>query len=209
MGTDSTKPNREPASLGQFGTALLTDCLGRFGAMTGAIRRFAGDGMAGPAVTVEVAAGENGTIHRALATASAGDVLVVAAGGGVDRAVWGGVLARAALARGLAGVVIDGAVRDVDDLVAIGLPTFASASTPLGPHKGWPGRVGFPVACSGVVVQPGDVVVGDSDGVAVIPADRIDEIHRLAEARRTVEEEWLRRIALGESTVEILGLDSE
>jgi 4-hydroxy-4-methyl-2-oxoglutarate aldolase len=165
--------------------------------------------MAGPAITVEVVGGENGTIHRALESASEGSVLVVAAGGGLDRAIWGGVLARAAVARGVVGVVIDGAVRDVDDLVAIGLPTFAVGSTPLGPHKGWPGRAGLAIACAGVVVRPGDVVVGDGDGVAVVPADQIDETYRMATARLANEEEWLRRIALGESTVEILGLESD
>lgn len=194
-------------SLSDFGTAIITDCLGRFGGMVGGIHRVAGGRMAGQALTVQVVSGENGTIHRALSLAVPGSVLVVAAGGGLERAVWGEVLARAALSKGLAGVVIDGAVRDLDALGEVNLPTFARGAAPAGPHKGWVGRISCPVACGGVVVHPGDLIVGDGDGVAVVPADDIERIYELASARQALEAEWLERISRGESTVEILGLD--
>lgn len=193
----------------EFGTGLITDCMGRFGAMDGGIRRIAGGRLAGAAVTVEVVAGENGTIHRTLAGAAPGSVLVVAAGRSVERAVWGEVLARAAVRQRIAGVVIDGAVRDIDRLREIGLPTFARAYCPLGPHKGWAGRSGLPVACGGVVVQPGDTIVGDADGVAVIPAVSAGDVYALATARRQLEAQWLERVEQGESTIDILGLREE
>ncbi len=194
-------------SLDSFGTALITDCLGRFGGMRGDIRLLVGERVAGKAMTVQVVPGENGTIHRAVARATAGSVLVVAAGGGLERAVWGEVLARAAVAKGIAGVVIDGAVRDLEALRTVGLPTFALGAAPLGPHKGWAGRIGAPVACAGVVVHDGDLVVGDGDGVAVIPAADVERTRELASARQALEAGWLERIARGESTVDILGLE--
>jgi 4-hydroxy-4-methyl-2-oxoglutarate aldolase len=164
--------------------------------------------MVGPAVTVQAAAGENGTIHRALEIAEPGSVLVMSSGGNLERAVWGGVLAHAAVARRIAGVVVDGAVRDVSELMEIGIPTYACGRTPLGPHKAWPGRIGIPVACGDVIVSPGDIVIGDLDGVAVIPSAAEEKIYDEAEARLTLEQQWLERIARGESTVRILGLDS-
>lgn len=192
-----------------FGTGVISDCMGRFGGMDGGIIRIAGTVVAGPATTVQVVAGENGTIHRRLGTAQEGSVLVVAAGGSLERAVWGEVLASAARSRRIAGVVIDGAVRDVDRIREIGLPTFARGTCPSGPHKGWPGRVDEPIACGGVVVRPGDIVVGDGDGVVVIPTERADTVFELAAERQQLEKAWLDRIAHGDSTLDILQLSDE
>ncbi|NJD28039.1 MAG: hypothetical protein FIA92_07045 [Chloroflexi bacterium] len=192
-----------------FPTGLIADCQGRLGAMAGYMHRLAGDRTAGPALTVQVVAGENGTIHRALLSTRPGDVLVIDAGGYRDRAVWGEVLARAALKRGVAGVVIDGAVRDVDRLRQLGLPTWACGATPAGPHKGWTGRIGAPIACAGVNVSRGDTIVGDADGIVVIPAATVDVVYRGAVERRDQEAQWLRRIEAGESTVTILGINEE
>jgi 4-hydroxy-4-methyl-2-oxoglutarate aldolase len=202
-------PMTEALDWSRFSTGLITDCMGRFGAMDGGIHRIVGHVMSGPALTVQVIAGENGTIHHGLAVAAEGSVLVVAAGGRLDRAVWGEVLARAALARSIAGVVIDGAVRDVDGLRDAAIPTFARGLAPAGPHKGWPGRLGVPIACGGVVVMPGDTIVGDGDGVAVVAAEEASDIYELAVARQSLEAEWLERIASGESTVGVLALERE
>lgn len=191
----------------QLSTSLLVDCRGRFGAMNGSVHRIVGNHLAGPAVTVEVMAGENGTIHRALSEAPSGSVLVIAAGGYVDRAVWGDILAQAALQRGIAGVVVDGAVRDIDALKRVGLPTWAKGTSAAGPHKGWVGRIGRAIACAGVVVEPNDVIVADGDGVAVIPAAEEAEIHAAAVERQLMEQEWSVRISRGETTTSVLGLD--
>lgn len=116
-------------------------------------------------------------------------------------------MTRAALERGVVGAVIDGAVRDVDEIIDLGFPIFARATCPGGPHKGFRGVIGVSVQCGGVVVNQGDIVVGDADGVTVVPADRAGEalaaLSRLAER----EQRWLERIRTGESTVEILGIE--
>jgi 4-hydroxy-4-methyl-2-oxoglutarate aldolase len=189
-------------------TSLVSDCLGRLQAMAGEIRRLAGSRVAGPAFPVEVVAGESGTLHRALLVAPPGSVLVVAAGGYTGRAVWGEILTVAALQRGLRGLVLDGVVRDLDAIAAHGFPVFARGTCPAGPHKSPPGRSGEPVACGGVVVAPGDVVLGDGDGVVVVPAAAAEEVHARARERLGQEQEWLRRLRGGETTVEILGLDA-
>lgn len=187
-------------------TATLSDAMGRVGAMDGAIRRLSGRRLLGPAYTVLTGAGDSSTIHRALEHAAPGSVLVVDAEGGTARAVWGSVLTIAAMARGVAGAVIDGAVRDLDGIAAVGFELYARATCPAGPHKGFRGRHGVPVQCGGVVVNPGDVVVGDGDGVVVVPAAAVGDV--LAEVERVAarEREWVDRIRGGESSAEILGL---
>jgi 4-hydroxy-4-methyl-2-oxoglutarate aldolase len=183
--------------------------MGRFGGMNAGIRRLVGDRIAGPAVTVEVVSGENLTIHRALARAPAGSVLVIAAAGNTERAVWGEILATAAVQRGLVGVVIDGVVRDLDRLGQLDLPTFARGSCPMGPHKGWRGRENVPVSCGGAVVHPGDVVVGDGDGVVVIPGSTAREVHEMASARLLQEADWLGGVRDGRSTLDVLELKED
>lgn len=128
-------------------------------------------GAVGPAVTVRTARGDNRAVHEALTRASAGDVLVVDAGGHAEAAVWGGLLSQSAVAHDVAGVVVDGAVRDVEEIRALDFPVFARDTTPRGCSKRAPGELEVPVSCGGVVVEPGDVVVGDADGVAVVDAE--------------------------------------
>ncbi|MDF1595214.1 MAG: hypothetical protein P1T08_03825 [Acidimicrobiia bacterium] len=187
--------------------ANLSDVIGRVGAMDGGIRRLSGRRMAGPAHTVVTGTGDSSTIHRALVHAQPGSVLVVDAQGGTARAVWGAVMTAAAMARGIVGVVIDGAVRDIDEVAATGLSVYARATCPAGPHKGFRGAHGVPIQCGGVVVNPGDVVVGDADGVTVVPALQAEAA--LAAVARVIsaEREWMDRIRAGESTADILGLE--
>jgi RraA family protein len=127
--------------------------------------------MAGPAVTVTVPAGSQEVRKEAMALMQEGDVLVVDARGIAVFAVLGGKLAEGLKKRGIAGVVIDGSVRDAGEIEALGLPVFCRGETPAAAPKTGAGEVNVPVACGGVVVQPGDVVVGDSNGVAVVPKD--------------------------------------
>lgn len=189
-----------------LGTGQIGDCMGRFGAMNADIRCLVGGKLSGPALTVEVAAGENGTIHRAIAEARPGSVLVISAGADMSRAVWGEILCRAATKRGIRGVVIDGAVRDLDDLRDLRMPTFARGSTPAGPHKGWPGRINAPISCGGTVVNPADTVVADGDGVVVIPAADVPRIYQDSLERSELEDEWIRRIDAGELSTNVLGI---
>lgn len=185
--------------------ALVSDCMQRSGAMDGGIRRLAGSRLCGPAFPVRTVAGDNRTLHLALTAVPNGSVLVINAEGHLDRAVWGEVLTHAALAAEVRGVVLDGAVRDIDAIASMGFPLFARGVNPAGPHKGWTGQIGGTISCGGVVVGEGDIVLGDGDGVVVVPEERAGEILEAAEKRAEVEEAWLRRIADGESTADILG----
>ena len=185
--------------------ALVSDCQERSGAMDGRIRRFAGSSLCGPAYPVRTVAGDNRTLHLALTQVPCGAVLVINAEGHLDRAVWGEVLTRAAQAAGVLGLVLDGAVRDVDAIASLDFPLFARAANPAGPHKGWTGQIGGTISCGGVVVAEGDVVLGDGDGIVVVPRERAAKVLEAAEDRAEKEQQWLRRIADGESTADIFG----
>jgi regulator of RNase E activity RraA len=113
--------------------------------------------------------GDNLAIHRALDDARPGDVLVVNANAETNRAVFGDLLGEICLAKGVTGIVIDGAVRDVDELAGQGLAVYARGISPAGPWKNGPGRIGFPVACGNIVCNPGDAIIGDNDGIIVVP----------------------------------------
>lgn len=156
--------------LGLCSTGVIADAMHRLGAMDGGIRAvWTGARLAGPALTVWVRAGDNARIHEAIALASSGDVLVVNAQGSLTHAVFGELMALTCQARGLAGIVVDGAVRDAAALAVAGFPTFARGACASGPLKDGTGEVGFPTACGGVVCAAGDLVVADGDGVVVVP----------------------------------------
>jgi len=187
--------------------ASLSDAIGRVGAMDGGIRRLCGRRMVGPAHTVLTGTGDSSSIHRALVDAPPGSVVVVDAQGGTARAVWGNVLTVAAMARGVVGAVIDGAVRDIDEIAALGFTIYARATCPAGPHKGFRGRHGVPIQCGGVMVGPGDVVVGDADGVTVVPASQLDSVLGAVEQVVAREQTWKDRISAGEASAAILGVE--
>ncbi len=157
----------------QVSVATVSDALERLWVLDGGIRAmWPGAACVGAALPVYTRAGDNLAVHRALGIARPGDVLVVNGQGDTTRALLGGLMAGRARKLGLAGIVVDGAVRDVDEIASVGLPVFARASTPAGPYKNGPAEIGLPVACGGVVCSPGDIVCGDADGVAVVPYPR-------------------------------------
>lgn len=179
--------------LGALPTAAVSDVLERQAGAPGLLpvpgTLPAGTVVAGPALTVRTAPGDNLAIHQALDLAEPGDVLVVDGRGYAERAVLGGLLGRYAASRGVAAIVVDGAVRDVSDLVRTGLPVLARAVTHVGPWKNGPGELRGPVSCAGAVVAQGDVVVVDEDGVAVVPAARASEAAAAGEALVAAEAE--------------------
>ena len=200
----------DPANFAEWeglSTAVISDCLERFQVMDSGIKRISGTGLIGPAFTVEAMVGDNSPLHRAVAAAPSGSILVVDAGGYENRAVWGEVLTRTAQVLGLGGAVIDGAVRDSDALRATGLPVYARSVSPAGPHKGWSGRIGERIQCGGVALDVGDLVVADDDGVVVVPVRLTETTLNAAKVRRGREGEWLERIQQGESSVSVIGLD--
>jgi regulator of RNase E activity RraA len=195
------------AGLGRVSTSILSDCLDRLNAMNSVLQPIApGKTFAGPAFTVEEMEGGNLMSHLALKFLQAGDVLVIDGKGVTTRAGWGGLQTLAAQRKGAAAVIIDGAVRDRDEIFKLGLPVYARAVTPAGPHKGWAGRVNLPVSCGGVVVHAGDVIVGDGDGVVVVPREQATPILEKARERLRMEQDWFRRVEAGENTADFLGM---
>ena len=195
----------EPSAWDGLPSSVISDCLDRFQVMDSAIRSLTHQRMVGPAFTVETMAGENSTIHRAVYNAPAGSVLAIDADGYDQRAVWGEILTVAAKHGGIAGVVIDGAVRDIDAIRERSYPVFARAVCAAGPHKGWRGRIGTTIQCGGVVVSPGDILVCDEDGVVVVPREGAEEIAAVARERLALESSWIERVDAGETTLEIVG----
>jgi regulator of RNase E activity RraA len=175
--------------------------------MDGGIRRLCGRQMAGPAHTVLTGTGDSSSLHRSLEDALPGSVLVVDAQGGIARAVWGSVLTVAAMERGVVGAVIDGAVRDIDEITALGFTLYARATCPAGPHKGFRGFHRVPIQCGGIVVNPGDIIVGDADGVTVVPAAQVGTVLAAVERVEALERGWIDRIRAGEPVAKILGVE--
>jgi regulator of RNase E activity RraA len=206
---DPGPPRAVVDALAAFPTGIVSDCLNRMGAMDGRVRALVpGARLCGPAVTVEEVEGGNLMSHAALELAEAGDVLVIDAKGVTTRACWGGVQTLAARRRGAAGVVAFGSVRDVEDIAALGLPVFALGACAGGPLKGWGGNVNAPIACGGVAVRAGDLVLGDDDGVVVVPQELAAELPALCAERVAREEGWTRAIEAGATSVEAVGLRS-
>ncbi|BCJ50455.1 methyltransferase [Actinoplanes sp. NBRC 14428] len=163
--------------MGEVPAANVGDALQRMTVMDGGIRLFTERAaLLGNALTVDVRSGDNLAVHRALDEARPGDVLVVNGHGDMTRALIGDLIGEIMVNAGVVGAVIDGAVRDVRALSGMGLAVYARAVTPAGPFKDGPGAVGVPVAVGGVVVAAGDVLVGDADGVVVVPRHRVREV---------------------------------
>jgi regulator of RNase E activity RraA len=157
------------AEAAQYPSSILADVAGRRGALSGRIAPLAPSmRFAGPAITVEVRPGDNLMIHAAMAVAQPGDVIVVDGKGDVSSALMGEIMSQQCVALGVVAVVIDGAVRDSEAIRELGFPMFAAGLNPNGPTKSVSGRLNHPIAIGGVSVSPGDLVVGDADGVTVI-----------------------------------------
>lgn len=156
-----------------------------------------GTPMCGSAMTVRVRSGDNKMIHEALELVRPGDVIVVDGGADETRALIGEIMASVANMRGAAGFVLDGAVRDTAALAGSSFPCFARASIHLGPYKNGPGEINVPVTIGGMTVNPGDIVVGDADGVVAFSQDIASALLAATRAQSEKEEEILRQIAKG------------
>jgi len=167
-----------------------------------------GASLAAPAYTVGCTPGDNLAVHVGVTKAPAGSVLVVDVGEVPDRGYWGEVLTTASEAAGLVGLVIDGGVRDVAALEAHGFPVFSSTIALTGASKEQPGTVGAPVRIGGITVSQGDWVVGDVDGVTVIPAGSLAAVRAAGQARESKEAGFFTALRDGKTTVELLDLDA-
>ncbi len=178
----------------------IGDCVRKMNCMFGGIRAFNHKNLLGPAFTVKVPSGDNLVAQAALDYAQPGDIIVIDGAGYTDRALVGGMMLAYAELRKLGGFVVNGAVRDLADIQSSVLPVFAKAATPLGPYREGPGEINVPVVCGGQVVMPGDILVGDADGLVVIPRRDAAELLELARCNLAGEQNELERMKQGNFT---------
>ncbi len=187
--------------------AAVSDCLNRGHALDGGIKPL--DKVmriVGQARTVRCMVGDNSALHAAINLVQPGDVLVADAGGFLGNAIWGGLMTEAALGKKIGGLVIDGAVRDSAEIVESGFPCFSRGVVPAGPHKNFGGEIDGPIACGGVAVRVGDLVIADADGVTIVPIERVEGVFSAYQALKEKEARALSELARGGTLAEIYGV---
>ena len=178
--------------------ANVSDCMSRMTAGGARLRPMhSGSRMAGPALTVKTRPGDNLMVHKALQLAVPGDVIVVDAGGDLTNAIIGEIMVGDAVLRQLGGIVINGAIRDAGALRAGDFPVFAAGVTHRGPYKDGPGEINVPIAIDGMVIEPGDLVIGDEDGLLCVPYAEAANLLAAAQAKQEVEARMVAGIADG------------
>jgi 4-hydroxy-4-methyl-2-oxoglutarate aldolase len=192
--------------LGRYAAATLHEVMGKRNDLRADIKPvWKGCKVCGPAFTVKVPDGDNLPIHLALAVAPANTVIVAETGNYVDGAIWGELNSVAAQARGILGLVTDGAVRDVENIEILGFPIFSPAIDMHGLSKDHAGEVDVPVTCGGVRIEPGDYVVGDADGVVAVPRGEVEDVMEAARQREEREAGIMEELRRGGLTIDLLG----
>lgn len=208
IGKDFTRPeNLEPfAELKSYGTPAVSDAMNRFNTMDAQIKPFVDDLLiGGPALTVRMRAGDNLMLHKAIALAQPGDVIVVDTTGTTNYSVLGDLMSASAMKMGIAGIIVDGAVRDVGDLKKHRYPIFAKAVIPAVGDKAGPGEINYPISCGGVPVLPGDYIIADNNGVVVVKPEELEEV--LEGARKKMAYEKIRRQEIEEGNIAKADID--
>ena len=183
-----------------FAASILADVAGRRGTLDGRIAPLSHSmRLAGPAFTVEVRPGDNLMIHAAMTLAKPGDVLVVDGKGDRTCALMGSIMINACKALGLAGVVLDGSHRDTEELLELGFPFYSIGANPNGPTKFVPGRINWPISCGGIAISPGDLIIGDADGVVVIEREKAESLLDQAAVKVTDERTRIADIVAGKN----------
>mgnify|MGYP002655698728 CR=1 FL=1 len=179
-------------------TPHISDNLNRLHAINSSLRPYHKEGkLLGTAITVKTRPGDNLMVHKAIEVAEPGDVIVVDAGGDTTNAIIGEIMLEISKKRGITGFIIDGAIRDTGAFMKGDFPVYAKGVTHRGPYKDGPGEINVPVSIGGMVVHPGDLLVGDEDGVAVIPVDKAEEILALVKKQEIREKEIFEEIEEG------------
>ena len=181
-----------------FETPDISDILNRMYTMAPEIRNMVNDKpLVGPALTVKVFPGDNLMVHKALDAARPGDVVVIDTSGSQRNAVLGDLVANKAKHRGIAGFIVDGLVRDLPGLIEAGLPVFARGVTPFGPlHRG-PGELNYSISCGGIVVNPGDIIVADTSGIAVVRREVAEETVKRLRTHRARMQQYVADVKAG------------
>jgi RraA family protein len=183
------RPPKELIDLFKDATvANIDDCMNRTAAVNYAIKPYNKCKLLGTAFTIKVPPGDNLMVHKALDMAKPGDVLVIAAGGETERAILGELMVTYLKVKGVAGVVVDGCIRDADAISKMDIPVYAKGATPNGPYKNGPGEINTVVSFGGQVVHPGDIVVGDGDGIIFIRPQDAKELAQKVETVHKSEE---------------------
>lgn len=174
--------------------ANIADEMNRFFCVAASIKPFNEKPLLGTAFTVKARVGDNLMLHKALDLAQPGDVIIVDAQGDLTNSITGEIMMTQAAVNGLAGVVIDGAIRDAEAMKTLAMPVYAAGVQPKGPYKDGPGEINVPISCGGVIVYPGDIVVGDQDGIVIIrPADAPTVLEK-AKAKLAKEQQIIQTI---------------
>lgn len=180
--------------------ANISDSMARMSAAGARLRPLhRGGKLAGPALTVKSRPGDNLMVHKALDLAEPGDIVVVDAGGDLSNAIIGELMVAHAIRRGLGGIVIHGAVRDLDAIQSGSFPVFAAGVTHRGPYKDGPGEINVPIAIDGMVIAPGDLIVGDSDGLLCVAYEDMAAVYAAAKAKNDAEVAQMAAIQAGSS----------
>jgi regulator of RNase E activity RraA len=186
------------AAFGAASSAQVADCMSRLGGMDVGIKPvWPSPRIVGAALTVWCHSGDNLMLHKALSLAQRGDIVVMNTQGNVANSGFGELIATSAVKQGVSGVIVDGTVRDVEAFEALRLPVYARGISPNGCNKDGAGEVGTVIACGGVAVRPGDVIVADRDGITVVPLEDAREVASLAQAQIEREQKRLAEIEKG------------